>query len=948
MAVKKHVSRAALVINGVVRHIHYDPQKDSLADALRKHGLTGVKIGCNTGVCGACSVLLDGKVVRACTKKMKDVVDYAEVLTIEGIGTPQHLHPIQQAFITYGSVQCGFCSPGFIVSAYGLLKENPNPTREEVRDWFQVHRNICRCTGYKPLVDAVMEAAAVMRGEKTMDDITFHLSENEDYYGSKLPRPSALSKVCGLADYGDDIGLKMPGTVAHLAPVLAGVHHARIISIDVFEAEALPGVIKVMTAKDVQGTNDISFPSVVPRQKGKGAPKFPVIADDVVNRRGDCVALVAAYSREIAREAAKLVRVEYETLPAYMNVLESAMPGALQIYENIPNLYLFQPLYKGEDTADIFESAPYVVEGSFHTQHEPHLTIEPDTFQGYWDEDDMLTIQCKTHDLYGCGAELAPAIGIPKEQVRMINNVAGGCFGYSTISNVFALAGVAVLALDMPVTMTLSYEEHQHMTGKRSATYSNGRIAVGEDGRIQAIEYDVAMDHGAYAGTASIMFGNLVSVAFSAYNIPNAKVLARGGCSNHNYTCAYRGFGAPQIYTTSESLIDMAAEAIGMDPWEFRYLNAARPGDTTINNRPFDSYPYVELLEKIKPYYDAYKQEAEAARAIGKHLGVGLGVGGFNVGKGFIDHCENILELRPDNGINVYNTWQDLGQGGDIGTLTHVLKCCEPLGIKPEQVRLIMNDTKLAPDSGLSAASRSHFMNGRAIQEAAKQLLDAMRKADGSYRTYDEMIAEGIPVQYSGFVDEINNGYDPCQDPNTGEGNRFAQYTYGVNLALVEVDVESGKTQVLRFTSVVDIGKVGNLLSVEGQGYGGISHSIGFALQENYDASDKAGNMAYCGIPAVKLIPDDFNVIFVENNPRPNGPHGSSGCAEVFQCSNHMAVINAIYNACGVRIFELPATPAKVKAGWEALQRGEILKPTKYFLGSGFEDELDDIKNNPI
>ena len=270
----KKLSRKSLVINGAQRFVLYDAEKDSLALALRRLGLTGTKIGCGTGVCGACTVILNGKVTRACVVKMKRVPEFAEILTIEGIGAPGRLHPLQQAWITYGGVQCGFCTPGFIVSAYGLLQENPNPTRQEVRAWFEKNRNVCRCTGYKPLVDCVMEAAAVMRGEKTMEDITWKKGENEDYYGSRLPRPTALSKVCGLTDYGDDIALKMPEGVAYLAPVMAGVPHARIRGIDVSAAEALPGVIKVLTARDVKGTNDISFPAVVPRQKGQGSPKW--------------------------------------------------------------------------------------------------------------------------------------------------------------------------------------------------------------------------------------------------------------------------------------------------------------------------------------------------------------------------------------------------------------------------------------------------------------------------------------------------------------------------------------------------------------------------------------------------------------------------------------------------------------------------------------------------
>ncbi len=948
MSTQKHFSRSALTLNGVVRHVLYDAETDSLASVIRRMGLTGTKVGCGTGVCGACSVILEGKVVRSCTVKMKNVAEFSNITTIEGIGTPQYLHPLQQAFITYGAVQCGFCTPGFIVSAYGLLQENADPTREEVRDWFEKHRNVCRCTGYKPIVDSVMAAAAVLRGEKTMEDITFALPEGEDVYGSKLPRPSALAKVCGLADYGDDVAQQMPEGVAYLAPVMGGVPHARIKGIDASEAEAMPGVYKVLTAADVKGSNDISFPAIVPRQKGQGAPKFPVICGEKVNRRGDVVAVVAAESHELAREAAKKVKLDLEILPAYMNILESSMPGAMQLHENVPNQYLFQPAYKGEDTAEIFEDAEFVAEGSFHSQHEPHLPIEPDVFQGYWDEDGMLAIQCKTHDLYGCGAELAPAIGMDKDKVRMINNVIGGAFGYTTISNVFAIAGVAVMALDMPISMTLSYEEHQHMTGKRSASWSNGRIAVDGAGMIQGVEFDVALDHGAYAGTASIIFGNLVSVPFQGYNIPNVKLLARAGTSNHNYTCAYRGFGGPQIYTTSESLVDMGAEAAGLDAWEFRYKNAARPGDLTINSRPYPYYTYPALLEAIKPPSDAYKAEAEAGTAEGRQMGVGLAMGGFNVGKGFVDHCEDALELLPSGDIAVYNTWQDIGQGADIGTLTHVLKALEPLDIKPHQVRQVVNDTKKAPDSGLSAASRSHFMNGRAILDAARQLLGAMRKDDGSYRSYDEMAAEGIPTYYMGHVDEMNEGYSHCQDPNTGEGNRFAQYMYGVNCALVEVDVATGKTKVLRFTSAVDVGVVGNRLAVEGQGYGGLSHSIGFALQEDYDGTDKSGNMAACGIPSIAVIPDDINLIFYEENPRVNGPHGSSGCAEVFQCSNHMAVINAINNACGVRIYDLPATPAKVKEGLEKKKRGESLTPPKYFLGSDFEDELEDIRNNPI
>ncbi len=938
----QQLERKTLIINGVERYLTYEPEKDNLSVVLRRWGLTGTKIGCAIGVCGACSVILDGKVIRACTKKMKSVPEGASITTIEGLGTAENLHPLQMAYMYYGALQCGFCTPGFIVSAYELLQENPSPTREEVRAWFQKHHNVCRCTGYKQITDAVMAAAKVMRGEATMDEITYNF--DQPIYGSSRPRPSALAKVTGQADYGDDIKLKMPSGVAHLALVLSKEVHANIISIDTSEADNMPGVIKVLTAKDVKGTNQL--PNGDWHARSKGDNYTNVICDTKIKKRGEVVAVVAADSEEHARAAAKKVKQNLELLPAYMTAPEATAPDALDIFEGVPNMHIVQPVLKGEDTEPIFENADYVVEGSFYSQHEPHLPIEPDTMQAYWGADGMMTVQCKSQGVANTVYLMSSAIGLPMDKIRIILNPIGGSFGYSCFSATYAVAAAAVMALDMPVTLTLSYEEHMHVSGKRPAGYHNARLCCNKDGKLLATEFDTAVDHGAYGILAAVEMGSFCRFPYHGYAVPNVKGLGRAITTNHSQGIAYRGFGSTQAYCHSEALMDMLAEKVGIDPFELRYINLARPGDTTINCFPYREYPYVEIFDKARPIYEEYKAEAEKARAEGKLRGVGIGCGGFHVGFGIIDTCEVALGLNADGTFTHYSNWEDCGQGGDIGALTHAMKALEPLGVKDGQVKLVMGDTKTCPDTGMAAASRSHFMAGMATINAANQLMDAMRKPDGTYRTYQEMVAENIPTKYIGRHDMQNeNIIEP--NPNNGANDKSVTYMYCLNLAEVEVDPNTGKTKVLRFTAVADVGVLGNKLAVDGQAYGGIDHSIGYALSENYFDIDKHTNIIAAGIPQIEDIPDDFNIIYIEN-PRPRGPFGSSGCSENFQASNHMAVVNAIANATGARVYELPALPEKVKAAMEAKKRGEEIKPEKYFLGSDMLEELENCANNPV
>lgn len=960
-----NLKKMTLNINGADRMFICDPEKDTLASVLRRLGLTGTKVGCGTGVCGACSVILDGKVIRSCTRKIKNVKEYSSVTTIEGIGTVLNPHPLQYAWVHLGAVQCGFCVPGFIVSAYQLLLENPDPTREEVRDWFQKHRNVCRCTGYKQIVDAVMEAAAIMRGEKTFEDITYDWSKDVgNFYGKPLIRPNAMPKACGVCDYGDDIELHMPAETLKVELVQPRKYsHAKILNIDCSEAEKMPGVFQIVTAKDIKekgGSNRLMTYAFSERtvelQQG-----HHVLAEDEILYYGDVVALVCADTREHAKAAAAAVKVEMEPLPEYMNYLEAVTPDAEKIHKWMPdtygaNIYSELPVLKGdhEHVPEIIEDAAYSVEGSFYSSREPHLSIEGDVMQGYYDEDNNLCVHCKTMTLYFDRDEIAEAVGVPVENLRVIENPTGGSFGWAMSAHTYSMVAIATKVTGMPCSLSMDYAQFMAVSGKRSPAYFNAKLACDKDGKFIAGEFDAGLDHGPFLELGDDKLTKISRFMFYPYYMPNVVGLSRVAATNHSFGTAYRGYGAPQAFTASEALVDMLAEKAGIDPFEIRYKNIARPGQDNINQYPFLHYPMEEMMDKMKPLYEEAVAKAKAESTDEIKKGVGIAWGGYNVGLGAVDEAHVAIELMPGDRpkFRKYDTWQDQGQGGDQGSLICTLEALKPYfpDITPDDVKLIQTDSKYCPNTGESAGSRSHYANGKASIVAAKNIADAMRKPDGTYRTYDEMVAEGIPTRYNGdwaTVDEYDYFYD--LDPNDGSGNPTYTYTYALFLAEVDVEVATGKTTCTGMTCVYWIGKPGNIQAVEGQVNGGISHSIGFALSENYDDLKKHANMFGAGVPYIKDVPDKLVSIDVGGHD-PRGPFGSSGASEAFQSSDHMAVINAINNAVGVRVYELPATSAKIKAGIDALAKGEPNPnvPEPYFLGSDLYDAIEEIKNNPL
>lgn len=904
------MERKTLIINGLPRLVIVKPE-DTLLSVIRNQiGLTGTKLACGNGQCGACSVILDNKVVRACIVKMKKVADGTSITTIEGIGTPANPSPLQKSFILFGCAQCGFCIPGFIVAGTKLLEENPKPTREEVREFFRKNNNVCRCTGYKPIVDAVMHAAAAMRGDIPMSELDYKMPADGKVWNTSHPRPTALAKVTGTCEYGADLGTHLPDDTLRLALVQADVSHAKIISIDKSEAEKMEGVKCILTHKDVKGNNRIFGFVLYPWSKNDGYDR-PILCDSKVYQFGDAIAVVCADTEEHARAAAAKVKVEYDILPAYMNALDAAAPDAVEIHPGTPNVFFEQNLIKGSDVDEVFAKADCVVEGDYYVQRQPHLAIEPDVGFSYIDEDGVVTIQSKSISLYTHKRMICEGLGLENDKLRIIQNPMGGSFGYKLSPTLEALCAVATIATGKPCYLEYNYYQSITYTGKRSPAYINLKGGVNRDGKLVGIKSDFYMDHGAYSELGDLLTIKIIRNITAGYNIDNIHGFGRCIFTNHAFGSAFRGYGSPQAEFASESLIDELAEKIGMDPWEIRYKNVYRPGSTSPTGDTLDVHPLPALLEMIKPKYEKKKAlcEEKNKSSKDKKYGIGLAVGCYNTARDSADAAGSDVELNPDGTVTIYNTWEDHGQGADIGSLSTAHEALRPLGLKPEQIKLYLNDTAHCPNSGPAAASRCQYMVGNAIIDSCNKLLKAMRKEDGTYRTYNEMVAAGLPLRYEGNFSTAPYCEKVVED--TLQFRPVPTYMYGVFLAEVEVELATGKTKVLSMTLNADVGVVANRLAVEGQLYGGVVQGIGLALTEDFDDLKKHTTMRGCGIPTLKEVPDDLEINLLET-PRETGPFGAAGCGELPLTAPHPAIINAINNACGARVRHLPALPDKV------------------------------------
>ncbi|MBN1190806.1 MAG: molybdopterin-dependent oxidoreductase [Dehalococcoidales bacterium] len=887
------MKKVSLTINGIPREVIVSPEM-VLIDLLREDlHLTGTKQSCDRkGQCGACTVIVDGKAVRSCLKKVVDL-EGSSVITVEGLGTPENPHLIQEAFVLTGAIQCGFCTPGMIMATKALLDQNPNPTLADIKK--ALARNLCRCTGYKKIVDAVFLAARFLRGETTPEQVRATLPKK--MLGVSHPRPYSMLKACGVAKYSADYHFEHP---LEIAGVHCLTYHAKIKSVDYSEAAKMPGVVGIITEKDIKGTNRVR----------EAKPDKPLLVEDVVKSYGDVIAIVAAGTRHEARAAAEAVKIEYEPLPVYMTTKEALAPGAMQLHDWSPNLISETPMIKGDAEKALAESE-YVVEAHLTTQVNHQAPLEPEVTVCYLDgegDDAELVVIGRSINIHPNAAVIAESVGWKK--TRYIEAFSGGQFGQKSAIITEALAAAACVHFRRAIRYVPSLAESLFMSPKRHPYDMVVKMGADKNGRFTAYYADMYINKGSYFLLGGLSVMRTLHMLSSAYQIPNVWASCKLIYSNNASGAAARGAGPPQSNFGVETAIDMLAEKVGMDPLEFRKLNSMKPGETTCTGHKVGQWEFPQICDDIQPHWERAKKDCAAFNKKGGNLrrGVGLGVHAFGIG-GAGDTGHVFLEINPDDSVTLYGAIADPGEGNDA-MLTQV--AAHILDIPQDKIILDTRDSGKTVPMGPAAGSRMTYMGGGALQNAAEQMKKAMDEA-GS-KTYEGLRKAGKPVRYEG-IKKLPEGK---WDPKTGQGDSNQSHVHNIQMAEVEVNIETGEVKVLKMTTSVDSGPIINPQALEGQLEGGMDQGIGFALREEYIHGQTKDWITF-KFPTINDMPE-LELIFRET-PRPNGTLGSTGIGEMTMISTAPSITNAIYNACGARVNDLPATPERVKAALAAAKK---------------------------
>jgi len=940
--------KQTVVINLTVndrRHVLAVAPEATLKQVIREYlGLTGTKSGCDVGDCGACSVLMNGKAVNSCLV-LAATCEGVAIKTIEGVATGNELHPLQKSFIKHGALQCGFCTPGMIISSLELIEKNPTPEAADIKR--ALGGNLCRCGTYPRVIEAVS-------GWQKFEGVELDTSPGEhderdqerdhSIVGKGVTRYDGPNKVTGREQYVADLSLP---NMVHGKLLGSPIAHGLIKEIDTSAAEALPGVLAVITAKDV--------PSL---KYGVSPARYDenILAVDRVRYVGDEVAAVVAEDETIAEEAIKLIKVDYEPLPAVFDPREAIKDGAPLIHPEEPEKYANNINTRVEwhfgDITEGFAEADVIVEDTFIGNRTYQSPIEPHAAAARWEHHaGKLTVWTTSMAPHYLRHMLSRVFDLPQGDIRTITPCVGGGFGVKAEATPLDLCAVIFARLTgRPVMMKYSREEMVHHFRGRHKQYIDMKLGLKKDGTITACQSHILLDGGAYTSYGIVTAYYAGSMVPTLYKIPNYKYDGFRMYTNLPASGAMRGHGVPQPRYAFESLLDMAAEQLDLDPFDVRLKNAMQPDTRTCNDLDISSCEFTATLEQARKFTDWDAKRISLPR--GK--GIGVGCGGFVSGAGYpiyrskFPHSNALIRLSEDGmAASLHIAAAEIGQG--CNTILPQI-AAEELGIPYHRIWLVESDSVLGPTDLGSYSSRVTLMAGNAVRMAAAEVKAQVLKMAGEMLGCDPLGLEArdgrifvtrhpeVGIVWDEVARQVFSRNGPVTgtgyySPPPGLGGKYKgaavgtspAYSFSTAVCEVTVDLETGYVDVDKFYDFSDAGTVINPVTFHGQVEGGIIMGLGETLLEDTlirpDGTLVNPDLHGYLVPTISESPDIVSKAVESYEPR--GPFGAKEIGEGCLPPILGAIGNAIYDACGVRITELPITPEKILAGLKKLKEAQ-------------------------
>ena len=834
----------SFVVNGVPCSTEEEkPLLRYLRDELR---LTSVKDGCSEGACGTCTILVDGKAVKACVLSTKRAAG-KEIVTVEGLSEAER-EAFVYAFGAVGAVQCGFCIPGMVMAGKALLDQNPNPSEAEIKK--AIRGNVCRCTGYKKIIEGIALAGAILRGEASVDPA---LEEGEDYgVGARAFRTDVRDKVLGRGEYCDDLYLD---GMAHASAVRSQYPRARVLDIDPSAALALPGVLAVLTADDVPHNKVGHLQQDWDVMIAKG---------DITRCVGDAICLVVAENETVLKQAKELVKVDYEPLEPVRTIQEARAADAPILHPG-GNLCQQRHVTRGDARAALAQSK-YVVTQSYRTPFTEHAFLEPECAVAFPYKDGV-KVYTSDQGVYDTRKEISIMLGWEPECIVVENKLVGGGFGGKEDVSVQHLAVLAALRVNRPVKAKLTRQESIAFHPKRH--YMEGTFTLGcdENGIFTGLDCEIHFDTGAYASLCGPVLERACTHSVGPYCYQNTDIRGFGWYTNNPPAGAFRGFGVCQSEFALESNINLLAVKVGISPWEIRFRNAIEPGKALPNGQIADCS--TALKETLLAVKDVYEQNAA-------HAGIACAMKNSGVGVGLPDKGRCKLAVR--NGVvELYSAASDIGQGCATVFLQML---AEATGLPLEKLRNMGANSEVAPDSGTTSGSRQTLITGEAVRMAAAELRADLDGAGG-----DLSALEGL--EYSAEF------FDPTDKLGADKPNPKSHVAYGFATHVVILDDDGRVKEVY---AAHDSGKVVNPTSIQGQIEGGVLMGLGYALTEDFPLKDCVPQAKFgtLGLMRADQIPD-IHAIYVEKEELLPFAYGAKGIGEIATIPTAPAVQGAYY-----------------------------------------------------